>query len=118
MNKLLELILNTLKQIHPRVYRKQAPDDAKYPYVVFNIQDGTKTHRDDFILIVDIWDKNKGAMEVENLTDSIDELLDGANLPNDFVLPTFWRTQRLNVEDPNKKIERRQLRFNIQTYFK
>ena len=57
-------------------------------------------------------------MVIEDLADTIDRLLDEANLPNEFVLPTFYRQQRLKVEDPDKTLKRRQLRFNVQTYFK
>lgn len=118
MNKLLELILKTLKTKHGRVYHENAPQNAEYPYIVFNINDGLKSHRDDLILIIDIWDRNDSSMRIEDLTDMIDTLLDEANLPNEFVLPTFYRQQRLKVEDEDKTLKRRQLRFNVQAYFK
>ena len=118
MNKLLKLILDTLKSKHPRVYHENAPKNAEYPYIVFNINDGLKSHRDDLILTIDIWDRNNSSMVIEDLADTIDKLLDEANLPNEFVLPTFYRQQRLKVEDPDKTLKRRQLRFNVQTYFK
>ena len=118
MNKLLKLIRESLRTQHDRVYHENAPEDAKYPYIVFNIFDGIKTHRDDLILTIDIWDRNDSSMEIEDLTDKIDDFLHEKNLPNEFVLPTFYREQRLKVEDPDKKLKRRQLRFSIQTYFK
>ncbi|HSQ88097.1 tail completion protein gp17 [Romboutsia sp.] len=118
MNKLLELILQTLKTKHPRVYHEDAPSNAEYPYIVFNVNDGFKTHRDDLVLIIDIWDRNDSSIVIEDLTDTIDKLLDESNLPNEFVLPTFYRQQRFKVEEPDKKLKHRQLRFNIQTYFK
>ena len=112
MNKLLKLILDTLKSKHPRVYHENAPKNAEYPYIVFNINDGLKSHRDDLILTIDIWDRNDSSMVIEDLADTIDKLLDEANLPK------FYRQQRLKVEDPDKTLKRRQLRFNVQTYFK
>lgn len=118
MNKLLELILQTLKSKHDRVYHEVALDNVEYPYIVFNISDGFKSHRDDLTLIIDIWDRNTSSMNIEDLTDKIDKLFDEANLPNEFVLPTFYRSQRLKIEDPDTKLKRRQLRFDIQTYFK
>lgn len=118
MNKLLELILQTLKTKHDRVYHEVAPDNAEYPYIVFNVSDGFKSHRDDLTLIIDIWDRNNSSMGIEDLTDSIDNLLDKANIHNEFVLTTFYRQTRMKVEDPDTKLKRRQLRFNAQTYFK
>lgn len=118
MNKLLELILQTLKTKHSRVYHENAPDNAVYPYIVFNIDDGFKSHRDDLMLIIDIWDRNSSSIAIEDLTDSIDKLLDEANIFNEFVLTTFYRQNRMKVEDPDVKLKRRQLRFNAQTYFK
>ena len=100
------------------MYHENAPKNAEYPYIVFNINDGLKSHRDDLILTIDIWDRNNSSMVIEDLADTIDRLLDEANLPNEFVLPTFYRQQRLKVEDPDKTLKRRQLRFNVQTYFK
>ena len=118
MNKLLELILQTLKTRHLRVYHENAPDNAIYPYVVFNVSDGFKSHRHDLTLIIDILDRNSSSLEIEDLTDSIDNLLDEANIYNEFVLTTFYRQTRMKVEDPDVKLKRRQLRFNVQTYFK
>lgn len=118
MNKLLELILQTLKSKHDRVYHEVAPDITEYPYIVFNVSDGFKSHRDDLTLIIDIWDRNSSSFEIEDLTDTIDSLLDEANIYNEFVLTTFYRQTRMKVEDPDIKLKRRQLRFNIQTYFK
>lgn len=118
MNKLLELILQTLKSKHQRVYHEVAPSDAVYPYIVFNISDGFKSHRDDLTLIIDIWDRGTSSIAIEDLTDSIDKLLDEANIHNEFVLTTFYRQTRMKVEDPDLKLKRRQLRFQIQTYFK
>lgn len=118
MNKLLELIIQTLRTKHERVYHESAPDNAIYPYIIFNVSDGFKSHRDDLTLIIDIWDRSSSSFEIENLTDSIDNLLDEANIYNEFVLTTFYRQTRMKVEDPDIKLKRRQLRFNIQTYFK
>lgn len=118
MNKLLLIIKQYLETKHERVYHEQAPSDAKYPYILFEVSEGFKNGcRDDLTLIIDIWDRNKSSMEIEDLTDTIDKLFDNANLPNEYVLPTFFREGRLKIEDQDKTLKRRQLRFSVQTYF-
>ncbi len=119
MNSLLKIVKNHLKTKHDRVYHEEAPNNAKYPYIVFEITQGLKNSmRDDLILMVDIWDRNKDTMPIEDLTDTIDKLFHEANLPSENVLPTFYRETRLKVDDPDKTLKRRQLRFAIHTYFR
>lgn len=118
MNKLLSLILIELRKHHERVYHEDAPSNAKYPYLVYSVSDGFKTHRDDLTLIVDIWDRNDSAMNVEDLTDKIDIGLDSKSIHNDYVVATLFREGRLSIGDPDKTLKRRQLRFSVQTYFR
>ena len=119
MNKLLLIIKAYLETKHERVYHEHAPSDAVFPYLVYEVTEGFKNGcRDDLTLIIDIWDRNQSSMEIEELTDTIDRLFDNANLPTDYVLPTFYRESRLKIEDPDKTLKRRQLRFSVQTYFK
>lgn len=119
MNKLLLLIKTHLETKYERVYHEQAPINAIFPYIVFEVTTGFKNgERDDLTLIIDIWDRNQSSMEIEDLTDKIDNLFHNENLPTNEVLPTFFRENRLKVEDPDKTLKRRQLRYSVQTYFK
>jgi hypothetical protein len=71
--------------------------------------------RDDSILIVDIWGKD--VIAVEEIADSIEDTFNCLNAPDTTSLPTFYRISRKPVEDENKVIKRRQLKFLIQNYY-
>lgn len=117
---LRKVTADKLKTINNRVYFENAPDDSKFPYIVYS---NTSTDlgnypRNDSILTIDIWDKPKDddTTAIENLTDDIESLLDHVNNPTSSILPTFYLLSRKNILDEDKKIKRRQLNFQVQYY--
>ena len=117
-NDLKKLIETKLKTLTTNVYYDQARDNALYPHIVFsfnNINLGDIS-RQDYILEVDVWDKGTSTYNVEELSDKVEDLLHTQNLPQDHVLPTFYKIDRKSILDPNKNIKHRQIRFQIQNY--
>lgn len=98
-------------------YYHDAPDDAMYPHIVFSMEsiDLDDYHRDDYNLEVDIWCKNNQAT-AEDMADSICALFNAENLPQNQILPTFYRENRRNLLDEDKDINHIQLQFTIQNY--
>ena len=68
-------------------------------------------------MIVDLWDKGKDTSRIEDLADQIEEMFNAANLPGESVLPTFYRISRKPIDDEDKTLMRRQLKFQIQNYY-
>lgn len=117
---------NSLRKIiQPKIdsvvscYYRIADPDALFPHAVydFEIIDLGDISRDDLILIVDLWDEGNDTSRIEEIADQIEEMFNAANLPNEEVLPTFYRISRKPIDDEDKTIMRRQLKFQIQNYY-
>ena len=117
-NDLIELIKTKLSTVASNVYYEVADEDALYPHVVFSFQQINlgDLSRQDYELDVDVWDKSEETETVENLCDSIEHLLHGANLPQENILPTFYLIDRRILFDEDKEIRHRVVRFQIQNY--
>ena len=117
-NDLKKLIQTKLKTLTTNVFYENATDNAMYPHVVFtfNSIDLGDLSRQDYMLNVDVWDKGKSTTAVDELCDKIEALLQGENLPQTRILPTFYLVDRRNIPDEDKQIRHRIIRFQIQNY--
>lgn len=117
-NDLKELIQTKLKTLTTDVYYKIASTKAMYPHIVFNFErvDLNDLSRQDYILRIDIWDKNEDSNPADELADKVENLLQAQNLPQTHVLPTFYLMDRHDIEDSNKEIQHREVRFQVQNY--
>lgn len=115
---LRKLVTETIRSVTGVAYHKSAPKDAAYPYTTFELSSVAflDSHRDDFELEVDIWDRALDPKAAEEIADQIEAKLNNANLPQDKILPTFFREGRYNLDDPDKNLQHIQLRFTVQLY--
>lgn len=120
MNDLLELIFRELKKVHERVYYEDAEDEAIFPYVVFYISTGTNTEqRHDDILVVEVWDENPDTTNLEDITDKIEKHFDYECFNTEKVSTMAYKESRSKSEKEKKEdLSCRELRFELQTYFK
>ena len=113
LRKLVNTLLNT---VTGDTYHKTAPPDAEYPYKTFTLKSVSfEEARDDLDLCVDIWSRGD-FKTIEEIADQIEKLLQNSNLPQDTILPTFFRDNRNNLEDPDKTLNHIQLHFLVQLY--
>ena len=107
-------------KINPVVscYYQTADEKGNYPHAVYDFEniDLGDLHRDDLILVVDVWGKGKDTSPIEEIADRIEKMFNAANLPNNDVLPTFYRIGRKPIPDEDKTLIHRQLKFQIQNY--
>jgi hypothetical protein len=117
-NDIKKLVQTKLKTLTTNVYHELADKDAVYPHIVFTFRriDLQDLSRQDYILEVDVWDKEKDTTRVDNLADSVENLLQAQNLPQEHILPTFYLIDRRNILDEDKNIKHRQIQFQIQNY--
>ena len=121
-NDLKELVQTKLKTLTPNVYHEIANEKKLYPHIVFTFRriDLQDLSRQDYILEVDVWDKlsgtNQSTQTIDNLADSVEKLLQAENLPQDYILPTFYLIDRQNVLDEDKQIRHRKIQFQVQNY--
>lgn len=112
------LIREQLQSVPGETYHKVATDDAKYPYKTYilegiNFPDST---RDDYDLVVDIWDRSSDQKRVEGIADQIEKLFNVANIPKPPIYATIFREGLNNLEDPDKTLQHIQLHFTVQLY--
>jgi hypothetical protein len=117
-NDLKKLIQTKLKTITTDVYYEVASDDALYPHIVFDFDSINlgDLSRQDYMLNIDVWSKGKNTKPIDDMCDSIEELLQGQNLPQENILPTFYLVDRRTVPDQDKDIKHRLIRFQVQNY--
>lgn len=116
-NSLREIIQSNINSIVKSAYRN-IDDKEDFPYAVYDFEniDLGDINRDDLILLVDIWGKGNDTSNIEEITDRIDKMFNAANMPSEEVLPTFYRISRQPIDDEDKTIIHRQLKFQIQNY--
>lgn len=130
MIKIIEirtLINSYLKTKHPRVYFEVAPDDAEFPYLVFDLPNSNDDgSMEQFVLDVDGWDypKNANTIPLETLMSVVDGDGDKANPSGlhrkSMVIPglslTFYRENRIPLRDDDPAIRRRKHVYQIRTH--
>ena len=116
-NALREIIQTKISSIVKSFYRV-SDEKESYPFAVYDFEtiDLGDIARDDLILIIDVWGKGKDTSAIEDIADQIEAMFNAANLPNESVLPTFYRISRKPIDDEDKTLIRRQLKFQIQNY--
>ena len=115
---LRKLVMDQLQTVPGETHHKCATSTTKYPYKTFllesiNFLDGT---RDDFDLVIDIWDRSPDQKVVEEIADQIERMFNVANIPHPPIYPTFFRDGRNNLDDPDKNLQHIQLHFIVQLY--
>ena len=119
MSKTLELRKLIKRQLDTAVGEtcyKTAPASVDFPYKVFSFEtiDLNDISRDDIMLDVDIYTKDKE--QADTIADSIEPLFNAVNIPSVEILPTFFRVSRKPIPDEDETINRIQLRFQIKSY--
>ena len=127
--ELKKMITTFLKTKASRVYASDAvPGNAVLPYTTHKL---TSSFTDEnqkleiFTLLVDNWDNKPDTTALETVTGSIDGdgnkvSATGLHEKKYFVSGTlqacFYREARLEIEDEDPAIRRRQLRYEVQAY--
>ncbi|CAM3729811.1 hypothetical protein [Mesobacillus zeae] len=125
MMNLLKYLFTLLSQAQKPVYFEQAPEKdsitlapPKFPYIVFKLPDSLNVENDrqDYSLIIDIWDNRTDTTALENLTSQVDKLLYRLRVTdmNQFLM--FERENRLMIPDEDTSIKRRQLQYTVKQY--
>jgi hypothetical protein len=117
-NDLKKLVQTQLKTVTAKVYHEVADKDAVYQHLVFSFRriDLNDLSRQDYVLQVDVWDRDDKTQRVDDLADEVENLLQAQNLPQQNILPTFYLIDRKTVEDEDKMIRHRQIQFQVQNY--
>lgn len=116
-NALRKIIQQNISKV-TKSYHRKGNAKHKYPYAVYSLDDTDlgDLARDDYILIIDLWDQGEDTSQIEEMADQIEAMFNAANMPGDEVLPTFYRIGRKPIDDEDKTLIHRQLKFQVQNY--
>ena len=128
MKNLRKLLHPYLKSIHPRVYFQDAPDNAQYPYIVYDVtqvpDDGEGFHN--IAVDIDGWDmpNNGDTTGIETLMETINGNgdiknptgLDKKTLIAEGLVVTFYLDRKLSLRDDNPKIKRRKYIYEARLF--
>lgn len=115
---LRKLITSQLNTVSGETYYLHASADASYPYKTFELSRISlgDLARDDIDLCVDVWDIAADSKQVDEIADQIEVLFNATNIPQETILPTFFRESRYPVVDEDKTIQHIQMHFTVQNY--
>lgn len=123
MSKTKELrkqITSLLNTVSGETYFQFAPEDAIYPYKVYDLHPvAIDKAKDNYDLVVDVWSLREGTdqIDIDDLCDEIEEIFNSVHIPNGNNHPTFFRLSRNPIDDSDHHLRRVQLSFEIQNYF-
>lgn len=121
MVELRKFIQARLKPAHARVYYTQAPKNAVYPYIVYNMPDSTDDGSlENFVLDVEGWDapQNGDTTELETMMDAVDKQLHRqTDILSGTLSATYYRENRLAIQErDDPRIRRRRYTYQVRTY--
>ena len=123
MIKIIEMrreIQAFLETLHARVFFHVAPDDAVFPYIVFDLPNSVDSGTlENFVFEVDAWDTSADTTELETLIGTIDNAIHKKTIMIDEKMSiTIYRENRLNLTDDDPRIRRRKYTYQARTYQK
>lgn len=119
MDTFIDYLLTTLQTVHIRTYYRMAPENVQMPYAVFTFPLGTPDeHREDFSLDINIWGTKQDIQSVDTLPQSYKSVLDRLQANEPGFTTRIRYNGSMRIPDPDTNIERREVRFLCQTYWK
>ncbi len=120
MKNLRKLLHPYLKSIHPRVYFQDAPDNAPFPYLVYDFTQITNDGEEFETVAVDIdgWDMpaDGDTTALETLMQSVNAALNKKTLTAEELAVTFYLDRKIPLRDDNKDIRRRKYIYEARLF--
>ena len=120
MKNLRKLLHLYLKSIHPRVYFQDAPDNAQFPYLVYDftqiINDGEEFET--VAVDIDGWDMpaDGDTTVLETLMQTVNDTLNKKTLTTEGLAVTFYLDRKIPLRDDNKNIRRRKYIYEARLF--
>ena len=119
LRRVIEARLQDIKQTYgvAEVSHRLASEDAMFPHIVWDINriEPTDLGREDYEVDVHIWTKSD-IYKAYEIADAVAATFRFANIPQATILPTFYETNTMKVEDPDKTIVHLVVRIEGQAY--
>lgn len=108
MIELRTITQSQLKAVHPRVYFQVAPENEKFPYLVYDLRvyDSGENHQL-VTLDVDGWGNSADTTTLETLMADVNKNLNKQTVITDNIVVTFYLENKLAMTDDDPRIKRR-----------
>lgn len=120
MKYLRELLYPQLKAIHPRVYFQMAPDNAPFPYLVYDFTQITNDGEEFETVAVDVdgWDMpaDGDTTNLETLMQTVNDALNKKTLTAEGLAVTFYLDRKIPLVDDNPGIKRRKYIYEARLF--
>jgi hypothetical protein len=117
MINIRKVIQAHLKTIHPQLHFMQAPESAKFPYLVYQIE--ITNLGDDLQMVtldVDGWDNKSDTTELETIMDKVKQSLNKQIMITPKLAVFLDLDRRLTLTDSDPRLNRRKYIFNGRLY--
>ena len=120
MKKLREVVHSFLKLIHPRIYFQVAPDDAQFPYIVYDFTQIVNDGQEFETIVIDIdgWDipNNGDTTLLETLMETLNDTVNKRTLTAENLAVTFYLDRKLSLTDNDPQIKRRKYIYQARLF--
>ena len=113
----LQNVLKTIPNIS-KAYYEDAPDDAVYPYLVYelNSSDADGSSTEVFSLYINVWDNKSNTTILETIMDDINDTIDNVVIDANNISIRALLDTRLNINDSSDaRLKRREYRYSLRT---
>lgn len=107
-----KLLYKKLTETGFAVYKNEAPENAIYPFIIYDYTYNTEDNRGDVDLSVYVW-SNKNNIEVENISYLILEKLDTELFFDDYYSYRFFTKQPGDMDIFDNNIRTKTLNFEL-----
>lgn len=111
-----EILERVLAPVCERYYYEVVAQNTRYPYVIYNLDDSDDFESvENFTLEIDGWDnpQDGSTTRLEILMGDIDNVLNRLLVTKEGRSFRFYRQNRRGIRDPEKRLKRRQLIYQI-----
>jgi len=109
-----------LDAVHSRTWYEDAPNDAEYPYLVYNFPNDLDDGEGfcNVVLDIDGWDAPEAGdtTALENLMAAVDAAINKKTLIADDIVVTFYRNNKLSLDDDDERIKRRKYIYQARLF--
>lgn len=95
-------------------FYEAAPSTTVYPFLTYLLEDSFDDGLIEvFNLVIDGWDDNSDTTNLVRLMSDVDNLFQRLKGSADGLFFSFYRSNRRTLTDPDKRLRRRQLEFEV-----
>lgn len=114
MRHLKTQLTTQLKNVYPKVYYENAPDDAVFPYVVYSLGSSYNNRANCiYTLDLDVWDKSTSSKKVDDITKDLIKKLDLTGYIDEEIQYSLYFDRTVDTGSEDKTLKRKTVIFEL-----